>query len=99
MMAADGDPIVVISRSKGGWRDKFRAYDIFIDEKPHGKLKRGERVELPVPVGKHVVYMKIDWCRSDPVELEVTSGDVVELNCAPGSSGTNTENYIELTRA
>jgi len=42
---------VVISRKRGGWRDRGRSYVVIVDGVPVAKIKHGQRVELPVPGG------------------------------------------------
>jgi hypothetical protein len=103
----DADATIVISRKHGGRRDWFRSYAIMVDTNLVGKIKRGQRVELPVSHGQHELFLKIDWCTSRSITFDVQPGAVVEFSCAPGGPATaglqavlgDTGQYITLTRA
>lgn len=96
---------LVISRKRGGWRDRARRYDILVDGKPMGKIKHGERLELLVPPGQHELFLKIAWCTSPSITFTAQPGDVVEFFCEPGAMAVdalqdvlgNTSQYIRLT--
>jgi hypothetical protein len=103
----DGDATIVISRKHGGWRDRFRNYVIMVDSNPVGKIKRGQRVELPVSRGRHDLFLKISWCTSRLVTFDAQPGAVIDFSCEPGGPASaglqdvlgNTGQYITLTRA
>lgn len=103
----DADATIVISRKHGGWRDWLRSYGIMVDTNLVGKIKRGQRVELPVSHGQHELFLKIDWCTSRSITFDVQPGAVVEFFCEPGGPATagmrtvlgDTGQYITLTRA
>ncbi len=58
--------------------DKIRAYKIYVDEVYLGDIGNNETREFVVDSGKHSIYAKIDWCRSNKLEFDST-GSVVEL--------------------
>jgi hypothetical protein len=100
------DATIVISRKHGGWRDRARSYIIMVDSNPVGKIKHGQRVELPVPHGQHELVLKISWCTSPSITFDAQPGAVIEFFCEPGGPATaalqdvlgNTGQYITLTR-
>jgi len=106
MTSAEGDAKLVLTRERGGWRDWFRSYSVMIDQQEAGRVKRGERVELPITAGHHEVFVKIDWCKSPTLEVDAAPDEVVEMSCAPGGSAgsglqdvvVGTDSYITLTR-
>jgi hypothetical protein len=53
-----------------------RAFKVILDGKQVAKIKNGERIELDVAPGDHSLLLKIDWCRSNIVELRADSEDV-----------------------
>ena len=53
-----------MSRKRGGSRDWFRSYVIMVDSNLVGKVKRGQRVELPVSEGQHELFLTIDGLTS-----------------------------------
>jgi hypothetical protein len=72
-----------------------------------GKIKRGQRVELPVSHGQHELFLKIDWCTSRSITFRMQPGAVIEFFCESGGppfAGLpdwlgNTGQYITLTLA
>jgi hypothetical protein len=102
----DAAATIVISRKRGGGRDLLRSYAIMIDGNPVGKIKRGQRVELPVPHGAHELFLKLDWGTSRSIAFDAQPGAVIEFCCEPGGTAVmlqdvlgNTGQYITLTRA
>ena len=99
------DAAIVVSRKRGGWRDRARSYVILVDGKPISKIKHGQRVELPIPHGQHELLLKIAWCTSRSFTFDVQPGGVVEFFCEPGGPASaglqdvlgNTDQYIRLT--
>jgi hypothetical protein len=75
-------PKLTISRSKA-FRDRLRAYQIFLDGKQVGKVRAGRRLEVEVSPGRHQVVAKIDWCSSPAVEVDALRADI---NLEVGSS-------------
>ena len=55
-----------------------RDYKIYIDEEYCGSIKDNETIELSTDKGRRIIYAKIDWCRSNKLDIYV--GDsVLEL--------------------
>ena len=52
--------------------DMLVAYKIFIDGIYRGKIKRNEIKEFDAERGKHTVYAKMDWHRSNELNVNVT---------------------------
>lgn len=69
-----------------------------IDGEQVAKIKRGQRIELPITSGPHQVLMSINWGTSDSIQLDVTPGESIELFCSTGRSQLGT-GYIDLSRA
>jgi hypothetical protein len=98
---------IVLSRAPGGWRDRLRSYVVMVDDSEVGKVKPGERLEIPITAGRHQVFLKISWCRSPTLEVEVGPDDVIEMSCAPGGPPSTAlgdvlgdrDAYISLTRS
>jgi hypothetical protein len=104
--SAGGTAQIVLSRERGGWRDRARSYDVVLDGERVAKIKRGGQVELPVAAGRHEIVLRIDWCSSPTMALDLRPGESVQLSCAPGGSPAgalatalaNTDAYIRLSR-
>jgi hypothetical protein len=97
---------IVISRKRGGWRDRARSYLVMLDDQEAAKIRHGQRIELPVPAGQHELFLKIAWCQSRSFTFDARPGEAVEFQCEPGGSAAaalgqvlaDTDTYIRLTR-
>jgi hypothetical protein len=47
-----------------------------------GTIRRRQSIYYDVAPGKHTVQLRIDWCESPPVELDLRAGDVAALVCS-----------------
>jgi hypothetical protein len=70
---------VVISRRKQFLYNRSRNYRILVDGVEVASLENRESTTARVAPGRHKVVAKIDWCKSRPVEVEVRSGEQVQL--------------------
>lgn len=87
--------LIIVTRDKRGLRDRARSYYIVVDGEPVAKIKRGQRVEIPVSSGQHEVFARINWGSSVTVDLDVHSGEKAELFCTTGHSQLG-PGYIDL---
>jgi len=107
MSTTDAGAAIVLTRARGGWRDRARRYDVMIDGQEVAKVRHGQRLELPVAPGRHEVFLKIDWCRSPIVTVDAQPGEVIQLFCEPAGTPrqglrdvtSNTDSYINLVRS
>lgn len=81
-----GDPAsagteVSVYRDDADSYAQLRRYEVYIDGERVGRLRRGELVNIPVAVGSHAVQVRISWCSSGEVPVEVGSGERVSLIC------------------
>jgi hypothetical protein len=67
--------MVTIKRDSG-YADLFRAYRIILDGKSVARIQNGQELKLQVPPGKHQIYLKLDWCRSNVLEFELGERDI-----------------------
>ncbi|MCL2141713.1 MAG: hypothetical protein FWH46_02375 [Methanimicrococcus sp.] len=58
--------------------DRLRTYKIFIDGVHQGGIKINETKHFTVKRGRHIIYAKIDWCRSNKLQIDVED-TVLEL--------------------
>ena len=78
---------VRVTRSGDSRRDRYRAYRVLIDGRPVGRIRRGQSVTRDVAPGSHTVQIRIDWCASPEVVIDVAAGGGQHLECGPGISG------------
>jgi hypothetical protein len=71
---------------KEGLRDRARAYKVMIDGQEAGTIRHGSQESFQVVPGTHEAFLKIDWCRSPKLTIDVGGGQRAKLICAP--SGT-----------
>lgn len=74
-----------IKRAANFW-DRLRSYKVVLDGKVVGEIRHDQELQLDAPPGKHQLYMKIDWCRSNIVEFE-SSGELDEFECGNSMEG------------
>ena len=101
--------VIQVERDKS-MTDALRAYKVVVDGETAGKVRRGKRVRVDVAPGPHEVWMKVDWTKSAPIELELQPGEEATLICSPNRSalsspGSNLkkitigkDSYIRLER-
>ena len=74
-----------ITREPGGWVDRLRAYQVCVNGKERAEIRAGEQRVLDVSSGPVEVLLKLDFCRSRIVRLDVAEGDEPHLHCGPRS--------------
>lgn len=85
----------------------LRAYQLVVDGVSVGKVRSGREVEVAIRPGYHVVELTIDWCRSNPIGLQVREGESCLLSCGSNYTGlalfrgvtrmmTDSSNYLWL---
>ena len=98
-------PMIVVHREDAPWRDRVRSYKVFLDGLEASRVKNGETTSIPVLPGTHCVCIKIDWCRSPKLQVDVLGPQDVELICGPSGSSFSAlyaiifgrNNYIKLS--
>jgi hypothetical protein len=75
---------IVVSRPADGYVDRLRSYGIVVDGNTLASLRRGDDVTLTVTAGHHKVRAKIDWGRSQDVDLDLDERERAVLLCQPG---------------
>jgi hypothetical protein len=81
----DEKAVLQVERDKS-MTDALRAYKVIVDGETVGKVRRAKSLSVDVAPGPHEVWMKIDWTKSAPVELELQPGEKVTLICSPNRS-------------
>lgn len=73
-------PLVKIHREKQ-YADNLRAYEIFVNGAKAGEIRAGSSVSLPLENGASRIFLKIDWCRSNEIELNLRDAETADLYC------------------
>ncbi|WP_116115033.1 hypothetical protein [Austwickia chelonae] len=93
--------VIVISRPKNQWSNRFRKFDLWLNGECVGKIGAGKSVELTVPSGGFRLCAKIDWCGSPEILGEVEDGAVKKFEVKNGRTlialftGKN-DKYLDL---
>lgn len=62
---------IKVSRDSG-YADRIRDYKVICNSEVIGKISDGQTKVFEIPEGKHEIYMKIDWCRSNKLQIDIT---------------------------
>lgn len=70
---------------KEGFVDHLRAYHVLLDGDQIGEVRVGETLVYDVKPGRHEFQLKISWCWSRKIQLDLDAGSSVRLRCKPRS--------------
>jgi len=71
-----------------GWISQLRGIDIYIDGVKIGTVNYGETQDYEVENGKHEVYAKLGWERSQKIELNIKENEITVLELTQYEYGT-----------
>jgi hypothetical protein len=74
---------VEVKREFGGVTDHLRSYKVVLDGQVVGRLHPGESCFFDVVPGTHELFLKIDWGRSEKVNVKLAAGQTAKFCCAP----------------
>lgn len=57
-------------------------------------MSNGAEANIAVSPGKYTIRLKIDWCYSPELEIEITEGETVALECGPNANPFSAFIYI-----
>ena len=69
-------------KRKGHLMNMARNYKIFIDGELVGNVANGATAEFPVTAGKRAITVKIDWCSSPTISVEIGADETKHLTVA-----------------
>jgi hypothetical protein len=77
---------LIVRRQKALWQDRMRSYRVYVDGVEVAQVANGAEVQTAITPGEHVVQLKIDWCRSKSLNVNVRPGESLTLECGPNST-------------
>ncbi len=83
--AFSGTRISLLRRS--ALADKLQAYNVLVDGGEVAQIRDGQSISITASPGTHTVQLKMDWCRSEPVEFSVREGMSVRFECGSSLGG------------
>lgn len=78
----EGMAVIALHRLPS-WTWRGSRFKVWIDGTKIGKVANGATTEIPLEPGNYSVRVSVDWCRSPDLEVSVTKGDIVHLECKP----------------
>jgi hypothetical protein len=82
---------IEIARESGHHVDSRRRYNVIIDGKLVGRLSPGESGRYDVAPGRHALYLKISWARSESHEVDLQPGGLATFTCSPRARGQRSD--------
>jgi hypothetical protein len=81
-------------RRPNQYADWLRKYTICVDGRPVGDIGAGSEIKFEVSPGRRAILAKIDWCRSNAIEVNVKDG--IECTLEVGSNLTGWRFFLGL---
>ena len=70
------------------WIGQLRGIEIYIDDVKIGTINDGETQDYEIEHGKHQVYAKFGWERSQNIEINSVENEITVLKLTPYKYGT-----------
>ena len=77
---------LIVRRRAGVLQDMARDYIVLVDGNERGRVADGQEIRLDVEPGRHRVQLKIGWCGSPAVDVDVPEGSAQVLDCGPNAN-------------
>jgi hypothetical protein len=77
---------LIVRRRAAWWQDRMRDYIVLVDGSECGRVGNDDEVRVHVAPGRHRVQLKIDWCGSPAVDVDVAEGGAQVLDCGPNAT-------------
>jgi hypothetical protein len=85
---------LIVRRRAAWWQDRMRDYIVLVDGSECGRLGNDGEVRVHVEPGRHRVQLKIDWCGSPAVDVDVPEGVAQVLDCGPNATPLTAFFYV-----
>ena len=69
---------LIITRTSE-WNNKAREFGIYLNDKKIGVIDDGEKKEFEIEPGIYKINGKIDWCKSQKIEFNITENESKEI--------------------
>lgn len=69
------------------YANSLRRIKIYIDDKEEYLISDGESKLFELEVGIHEIYVKIDWCKTKPIKIEIKKNETLEFTLGSNVSG------------
>lgn len=69
---------LILSRKKE-WQNKAKSFKVYIDGEKIGNISNGEIQEIEIEQGKHQLQLKVDWCSSPEIEVDISDDKAIMM--------------------
>ncbi len=70
-----------VRRVPSGWADRFRIYQVLIDDQEVARLRPRGSTQLDLPPGTHVLQVTRDWARSTRHRVSGDGAETLSFRC------------------
>jgi hypothetical protein len=84
-------PELVVRRASAVWQDRYRAYKVYVDGEQRDSINADSEVHIQVAPGKHACQLRLDWCSSPILEIEVAANETKIVEC-----GSNANPFLSV---
>jgi len=67
-------PKLIIKRDSE-WANKMRSFELYLNGKKFAEIEDKKVLSFEIPEGKYQLIAKIDWCGSEPLNIQITEGE------------------------
>jgi hypothetical protein len=85
---------LIVRRRAAWYQDRMRDYIVLVDGSERGRVGNDAEVRVHVAPGRHKVQLKIDWCGSPAVDVDVAEGAAQVLDCGPNATPLTAFFYV-----
>jgi len=71
-------PKLLIKRNSE-WANKMRSFDLYLNGRKFAEIKDKQVLSFEIPEGKYQLMAKIDWCGSQPLDIEISEGEIKRI--------------------
>ncbi|TBW28904.1 hypothetical protein [Gramella sp. KN1008] len=61
------------------WANKMKVYELYLNGKKFTEIDHDEVLSFEIPEGKYRLVAKVDWCSSQPLDLEFKEGELRKI--------------------
>ncbi|CAL65943.1 hypothetical protein [Christiangramia forsetii] len=71
-------PKLIIKRNSE-WANKMRLFDLYLNGRKFAEIKDKQLLSFEIPEGKYQLIAKIDWCGSQPLNIEIKEDEIKRI--------------------
>lgn len=90
---------IELKRRSGYWADRLRAYKVIVDRQIVASVDEGASQTIRVAPGPHTMHLRIDFCRSRLLNMDVRPDETIVLSCWPNAKWYTWPFFLSLGRA